>query len=665
MRKKGKFRTISIVLTFLLLGQLILPGLGMADPAGGSVVGGSATIDQLGSTTTINQASDQAIINWQQFGVNQGSLVQFLQPSQLAVALNRVTGGDPSAILGSLNANGSVFVLNPNGVIFGAGSQVNVGGAFLASTLSMSNQDFLNRNYLLSQDPSKALGAIINQGNIHADSVALAAPLVLNDGVVSANRQVALAGTTKATISFDSRNLIQFIDVNPVAAPGSVLIPAAAADAVLKYASNNKAFAAATSLSKNSDGSYSLSGAVGYAANSGKISADRVEVSGNHVSFAGGQINAKTLIIDPVDSNIYNLAAGTVLTDLNGINLADVANGVSSVTLLADNSITFMSGGTWNYSSLTLAATAGSGGISTAAGDSFNFNGITLTASGSISAPSSFTVGSGGLAFSGSSVAATSPITSAGNISLSASTGNASFSSITAPSVNLAASLGFVTNSAGAAVSGLDDPTVTVNTSSLVGTDSRGTLTVTTSSPALAQNSQTSINPSASTILNISFTSPGGLTETFSMPVSQLNQPFNSPSGMPYSGFDFGGPLPQNLPVSPELNLQLPQVQPELQPLPGVQPPANFQPELQPLPQVQPELQPLPQVQPELQPLSPAVQEANTPAVQSSKKPSEKAGGVKPKENKSEAKQPVLKPETPGGNSDDLEEGGGPPGPRW
>jgi filamentous hemagglutinin family protein len=41
--------------------------------------------------------------------------------------LNRVLGTDGSRILGQLNANGQVFILNPNGVLFGANAQVNVG----------------------------------------------------------------------------------------------------------------------------------------------------------------------------------------------------------------------------------------------------------------------------------------------------------------------------------------------------------------------------------------------------------------------------------------------------------------------------------------------------------------------------------------------------------
>ena len=100
----------------------------IAAPTGGQISAGAGSINQTGTATTINQSSQNLAINWQSFGVAANESVRFNQPSASAIALNRVTGQSPSAILGSMSANGQVFVLNPNGVLFGAGSQVNVGG---------------------------------------------------------------------------------------------------------------------------------------------------------------------------------------------------------------------------------------------------------------------------------------------------------------------------------------------------------------------------------------------------------------------------------------------------------------------------------------------------------------------------------------------------------
>ncbi len=91
-----------------------------AGPEGGTVVGGSATINQTApGTLTINQTSDKAIINWRNFSIGAGEHTIFNQPSAASAVLNRVTSDQVSQILGRLTANGKVFLINPNGVVFG------------------------------------------------------------------------------------------------------------------------------------------------------------------------------------------------------------------------------------------------------------------------------------------------------------------------------------------------------------------------------------------------------------------------------------------------------------------------------------------------------------------------------------------------------------------
>src|SRR6185436_19919175 len=103
------------------------------------VVGGSATIAGQGTPVlTINQASDRAIINWNSFSIGSGELTRFIQPGANSAVLNRVLGGNPSAIYGTIQANGQVFLLNPNGVFVGPSGQINVNG-FVGSTLNLAN----------------------------------------------------------------------------------------------------------------------------------------------------------------------------------------------------------------------------------------------------------------------------------------------------------------------------------------------------------------------------------------------------------------------------------------------------------------------------------------------------------------------------------------------
>ena len=118
----------------------------VANPTNPTVVNGTATITNPNASTLQITNSPGAIINWRGFSINPGEITQFLQSSPASAILNRVTGTDPSQILGTLQSNGRVFLINPNGIVFGAGAVVDVQG-LIASTLDISNNDFLNGNY--------------------------------------------------------------------------------------------------------------------------------------------------------------------------------------------------------------------------------------------------------------------------------------------------------------------------------------------------------------------------------------------------------------------------------------------------------------------------------------------------------------------------------------
>ncbi|MES1158616.1 MAG: MBG domain-containing protein, partial [Terricaulis silvestris] len=172
-------------------------------PQGGNVVEGSAAIQQAGAhQLTINQSSENAIINWQSFDIGSGALVQFIQPDQHAAALNRVTGDTASSIAGSLTANGTVLLINPNGISIGPGAVINT-GSFTASTLDISDLDFLSGHYNFRAGKR---GVVSNAGTITArdgGSVALLGSVVINSGVVEARMgHVAFGAGDLITLDF-------------------------------------------------------------------------------------------------------------------------------------------------------------------------------------------------------------------------------------------------------------------------------------------------------------------------------------------------------------------------------------------------------------------------------------------------------------------------------
>ncbi|MDR7994041.1 filamentous hemagglutinin N-terminal domain-containing protein [Thermosynechococcus sp. TG252] len=159
----------------------------------------------------ILQSSHKAIINWEGFSIGANEGVFFVQPGATAAALNRVTGLTPSSIAGQLNANGRIFLINPNGIVFLPSAQVNV-GSLIASTLDIKDQDFLQDNFRFYNLPNRPPAAITNQGRITAQEggvVSLIAPAVQNTGFIAARLgQVALVSGTGVTLDFTGDGLL-------------------------------------------------------------------------------------------------------------------------------------------------------------------------------------------------------------------------------------------------------------------------------------------------------------------------------------------------------------------------------------------------------------------------------------------------------------------------
>jgi filamentous hemagglutinin family protein len=180
-------------------------------PTNGRISSGSASIVQQGATTTVTQTSDRVVALWDTFNIGSAARVDFLQPSRSSVALNRVMTNDPSRIFGQLNANGQVFLVNPSGVLFGAGASVNV-GSLVASSLDISDADFNAGRYLFARNG--VAGAVVNQGNITAADggyVALIGPQVRNEGGITAPRgAIALGAGDRVALDPQGDGLLSF-----------------------------------------------------------------------------------------------------------------------------------------------------------------------------------------------------------------------------------------------------------------------------------------------------------------------------------------------------------------------------------------------------------------------------------------------------------------------
>lgn len=164
-----------------------------ANPNGGTVVNGSASFNTNGNTLTVTNTPG-TIINWQGFSINSNEITHFAQQSASSAVLNRVITSNPSVILGTLSSNGRVFLVNPGGIVFGAGSTVNVAG-MVATSLNLSDADFLAGRGNFTLTPGAQ--AVSNAGNITAQSggeIYLIAPNVENSGVITApNGEILLA----------------------------------------------------------------------------------------------------------------------------------------------------------------------------------------------------------------------------------------------------------------------------------------------------------------------------------------------------------------------------------------------------------------------------------------------------------------------------------------
>ena len=363
-RGKHTGRSLRRSVAVMALGTSLLSLGALAGPTGGTVSAGSGSISQSGTATTVTQGSQNLAINWASFSTASGESVNFVQPNSSAIALNRVTGSQSSVLYGSLSANGQVWILNPNGVLFGSTASVNVGG-LVASTLSLSDADFLAGKRSFTGDGTQ--GSVVNQGSLTAGYVALLGKQVSNTGsITTANGMASLAAGDKITLDFSGNQLLSVqIDEGTFNAlvenkgliradNGTVILTASAKDALLDTVVNNEGIIEARGIDGSggsilllggfNGGTVKVGGTLDASAN-GAHNGGFIETSGAHVQVAdGAKISTLsdtgktgTWLIDPTD---FTISSGSGSQTTSGMGATTLSNNLASnnISLTTDNS---------------------------------------------------------------------------------------------------------------------------------------------------------------------------------------------------------------------------------------------------------------------------------------------------------------------------------------
>jgi filamentous hemagglutinin family protein len=375
-------------------------------PTGAQVVAGQAQISAQGNVLTVQQNSALLATDWRSFNIGAGHTVNFIQPSSTSVALNRVVGNEVSRIQGALNANGQVFLLNPNGVLFTPTAQVNV-GALVASTLKLEQQDFLAGHYRFSGDSSNA---VINQGQITVASggaVALIAAKISNSGSIFAPAgQVLMGAGSKVVLDLGG--------------PVRLKVDAAAIDALIEQGGAIKADGGLVYLSAKAVGNLAstvinhtgvteaqtlASGEKGEIFLMGGMETDRIVVGGRLDASApqgggGGSVETSAARVDFHSGRIVTTLSadgrnGTWLIDPNDYTIAASGGNISGSQLGTD-----LASGNVVISTATQGTAGGNGDIHVNDALTWSANKLTLTAERNINVNANMTAtGSASLAF--------------------------------------------------------------------------------------------------------------------------------------------------------------------------------------------------------------------------------------------------------------------------
>jgi filamentous hemagglutinin family protein len=322
---------------------LCAPLAAVANPTGGTVAAGAATITHAGPTTTITQGTDRAVINWNDFNVGAGELTRFVQPGATSAVLNRVTGGNPTQIFGRLEGNGRVFVLNPNGVLVGASGVIQTQG-FIGSTLNVADRDFMAGGDLRFTGDSAA--TVANLGRIDAGSgdAVLIAQRVRNAGEITSGGTAGLAAGNDVLLAREGDTRIWV--KSGVAGAGGTGVDhtgtvsavqaelKAAGGNVYSLAVNSSGLVSATGVTER-DGRIYLTSDGGNVAVSGTLQARSAGGRGGEI-YVGGGYQGK-------DAAIAN-AANTTVTAAAQLDAGGAAETAGKIVVWADGHTNYAGG---------------------------------------------------------------------------------------------------------------------------------------------------------------------------------------------------------------------------------------------------------------------------------------------------------------------------------
>lgn len=332
-------KTLPALAPIALTLALTLPAYGAGPlPSGGKFVAGKGSISGSGTSLTINQTSGRGIIDWTSFSIDSGNHVTFNNGQ--GATLNRVTGANPSSILGTLTATGSVYLINPQGIVVGPSGVISTGGRFVASTLDTDNASFMAGAPLTLAGHSGA--TIVNLGKIgssNGDVFLIANNEVGNFGSISApNGSAELAVGQQVLLQDSSTGQQVFVQTGSggtVLNSGSIKaaqISLQAADGnVFALAGNHEALRATGTTTR--DGHVWLVADTGNVVLAGPIVASNANGSGGTVDT-----NANTLLLPAMGPVV---AAGTwnittpafTIDELNASAFANSLNTGTSINL--------------------------------------------------------------------------------------------------------------------------------------------------------------------------------------------------------------------------------------------------------------------------------------------------------------------------------------------
>jgi filamentous hemagglutinin family protein len=215
-------KEVRVLRNFIIILALIASNthISFANPTGGSVAAGSATINSVGNTTTITQTTDKAAINWATFNITNTETTNFIVPNSTSITLNRIGDISASTINGNLTSNGRLILINPNGFIFNNSAVVNAAGV-ITSFADMQDANFMAGIYNFDT-PGSPTASITNNGNISSTTggfIYMLAPSITNNASITSlggNIKLYTGQTFQVDLSGNG-SIVANVDANMIA----------------------------------------------------------------------------------------------------------------------------------------------------------------------------------------------------------------------------------------------------------------------------------------------------------------------------------------------------------------------------------------------------------------------------------------------------------------